>query len=415
MGKLAINGGKKVIEEDNFWYSWPVIDDNDKKMILKVLEEKRFCRLYEGSWAEKFEKKWADYCDTKYCITTGNGTVSLELSLKALGIKPGDKVITTPITFIATASSISEVGAIPVFADIDYETGQISASSIEDKITENTKAVIGVHYGGYPFDIDKVRKVCRKHNLFLIEDCAHAHGTKWKNKHVGGWGHFGSFSFQASKSLASGEGGAIITNYKKYYDKALTLHNIGRILGKPGYYHYYLSSNYRLAELLAGLLLSQFKKLKKQTETKEKNGKWLKENLKKLGVIPLPEDKRITQRGYYFMVFRFEKEEFGGISRDKFLEVINAEGIPFGKGYGLPLYRNPSFSKKYLSEIYPENILKKLHDYENLFLENSEKFCEVQITLSHTILLSPKKKLQKIIDAVEKIRKNISELTSKKG
>ena len=115
------------------------------------------------------------------------------------------------------------------------------------------------------------------------------------------------------------------------------------------------------------------------------------------------------------MVFKFKKEEFGSISRDKFLETINAEGIPFGKGYGIPLYKNPSFSKKYLSEIYPENILKKLPDYENLYLENSEKFCEVQITLSHTILLSPKKKLQKIIDAVEKIKKNIIELTSKKG
>ena len=241
-------------------------------------------KIYEGSWAEKFEKKWADYCDTKYCIATSNGTVSLELSLKVLGINEGDEVITTPITFIATPSSISEVGAIPVFADIDYETGQISATSIEDKITENTKAVIGVHYGGYPFDIDEVRKVCRKHNLFLIEDCAHAHGTKWKNKHIGGWGHFGSFSFQASKSLAGGEGRAIITNYKKFYDKALLIHNIGRIPGKLGYYHYYLSSNYRLAELLAGFLLSQFKKLKKQTETKEKNGEWLKNELKNLGL-----------------------------------------------------------------------------------------------------------------------------------
>lgn len=410
MGTLAINGGKKVIDKPDFWKPWPVIDNYDKKMLLRVLEERRFCRLYPDSWAEKFEKKWASYTGTKYCISTSNGTVSLELSLKALGVKPGDEVITTPITFIATASSISEVGAIPVFADIDYQTGQISPDSIEKNITKNTKAVIGVHYGGYPFDIDKVKKVCKKHNLFLIEDCAHAHGTKWKNKHVGGWGHFGSFSFQASKSLASGEGGAVITNYKKYYDKALTFHNIGRILGRPGYYHYYLSSNYRLAELLAGLLLSQFKKLKKQTEIKEKNGKWLKNELKKLGIEPLPEDKRITQRGYYFMVFKFNKEEFSGIDRDKFLEAIQAEGIPLGKGYGLPLYKNPSFSKKYLSEIYPENILKRLPDYENLNLEMAEKFCEVQITLSHTLLLSPKEKLQKIIDAVEKVKKNIDEV-----
>jgi len=409
MGKLAINGGKKIVDRENFWTSWPIINEDDRKTVLNVLKEKNLCRLYEGSWAERFEKKWASFCDTKYCIATSNGTVSLELSLKALGIKPGDEVITTPVTFIATASSISEAGAVPIFADIDFNTGQIDANSIEENITQRTKAVMGVHYGGYPFDIDKVKNVCKKHNLFLIEDCAHAHGTKWKEKHVGSWGDFGSFSFQASKSLASGEGGAVITNNEKYYDKALTLHNIGRILGKPGYYHYYLSSNYRLAELLAGLLLSQFEKLPEQTKIKEENGNWLKKELASLGIEPLPEDKRITQRGYYFAVFKFNKEEFGGITRDRFLEVINAEGIPFGKAYGLPLYKNPAFTKAYLSEIFPENILRKLPDYEKLHLEMSEKFCEVQLTLLHTILLSPKSKLQKIIDAVEKIKKNIEE------
>jgi len=409
MGKLAINGGKKVVDKENFWTSWPIINEDDRKTVLNVLKEKNLCRLYEGSWAERFEKEWASFCDTKYCIATSNGTVSLELSLKALGIKPGDEIITTPITFIATASSISEVGAVPIFADIDFNTGQIDANSIEENITQNTKAVMGVHYGGYSFDIDKVKNVCKKHNLFLIEDCAHAHGTKWKEKHVGSWGDFGSFSFQASKSLASGEGGAVITNDEKCYDKALTLHNIGRILGKPGYYHYYLSSNYRLAELLAGLLLSQLKKLPEQTKIKEENGKWLKKELTSLGIEPLPEDKRITQRGYYYAVFKFNKEEFSGITRDRFLEIINAEGIPFGKAYGLPLYKNPAFTKEYLSEIYPENILRKLPDYEKLHLEMAENFCEVQLTLLHTILLSPKSKLQKIVNAVKKIKDNIEE------
>ncbi len=409
MRKLAINGGKKVIDEEDFWTSWPIIDEDDKKSVLEVLERKNLCRLYEDSWTEKFEKKWASFCDTKYCIATSNGTVSLQLALKGLGIKPGDEVITTPITFIATASSISEVGAIPVFADIDFNTGQISASSIEENITQNTKAVMGVHYGGYPFDIDRVKEVCNRHNLFLIEDCAHAHGTKWRGQHVGGWGDFGSFSFQESKSLASGEGGAIITNNEKYYNKALTIHNIGRILGKPGYYHYCLSSNYRLAELLAGLLLSQLNRLEEQTQIKEKNGKWLKSELGKLGIEPLPEDERITQRGYYHLVFKFNREEFGGITRDRFLEVINAEGIPFGKAYGFPIYKNPAFSKECLSEIYSENIFKKLPNYEELHLENSENFCEVQLTLMHTVLLSPKNKLQKIIDAVEKVKENIEE------
>ncbi|MCX7917847.1 MAG: DegT/DnrJ/EryC1/StrS family aminotransferase [bacterium] len=410
MGKLAIKGGKKIIEEDDFWGNWPVIENIDKESVLRVLERGGLCRLYRGSWSEEFEKKWAKFTDTKYCIATSNGTVSLELALRALGIKAGDKVITTPVTFIATASCISELGAIPIFVDIDFNTGQISAESIEQNIDKDTKAVIGVHYGGYPFDIDKVKKVCQKYKLFLIEDAAHAHGTKWKGKHVGGFGQFGSFSFQESKSLQSGEGGAVITNNKKLYEEALLIHNIGRVLGKPGYCHYILSSNYRISELCAGLLLSQLTKLKKQTKLKEKNADWLKKNLKELGIEPLPADKRITQRGYYFMVFKFKKEEFGNIARDKFLEAINAEGIPFGKGYGYPLYKNPCFSKKALSKIYPENLLKILPDYENLYIENAEKFCEIQLTLTHRVLLSSKEKLQKIIDAVEKIKNNIHEL-----
>lgn len=410
MGKLAITGGKKIIEKEDFFGKWPKIEDIDKETILKVFERGNFCRLYKGSWSEEFEKKWAKFTDTKYCIATSNGTVSLELALRALGVKAGDKVITTPITFIASVSCISELGAIPIFVDIDFNTGQISAEQIEENIDEDTKGVIGVHYGGYPFDIDKVKMVCKKHKLFLIEDSAHAHGTKWKGKHVGGFGEFGSFSFQESKSLQSGEGGAVITNNKKLYEEALLIHNIGRVLGKPGYCHYILSSNYRIPELCAGLLLSQLTKLKKQTKIKERNADWLKKNLKELGIEPLPEDKRITQRGYYFMVFKFNKELFGGISKDKFLEAINAEGIPFGRGYGYPLYKNPAFTKKALSKIYPESILKALPDYEKLYLENAEKFCEIQLTLTHRVLLSPKEKLQKIIDAVEKIKNNIDEL-----
>lgn len=410
MGKLALTGGKKIIDEKDFWIKWPIIKEKDKKQVLEVLEKGNLCRLYKGSFAERFEKKWSQFTGSKYCITTSNGTVSLQLALKALGVKPQDKVITTPVTFIATASSISELYGIPVFVDIDYNTGQISAESIEEKIDNDTKGVIGVHYGGYPFDLDKVKKVCKKYGLFLIEDCAHAHGTKWKGKHVGNFGEFGSFSFQESKSLQSGEGGCVITNNKKLYEEALLIHNIGRVLGRPGYYHYILSSNYRLSELLAGLLLSQITELNRQTKIKERNGLWLKKNLKELGIEPLPDDKRITQRGYYFMVFKFKREEFGGITRDKFLEAINAEGIPFGKGYGHPLYKNPCFTKRALNKIYPEYILKNLPDYENLYLENSEKFCEIQITLTHRALLLPKEKLQKIVDGVEKVKKNIDEL-----
>jgi len=410
MKKLAINGGEPVVGKKFKWFEWPVFDSSDEKILKEVLQGRRWCRIYKGSWTEKFEKEWAGFHDAKYCIAVSNGTVSLELIMKTLGIKPGDEVIVPAITFIATVSAVSELQAIPVFADVEKDTCQIDASSIEEKITEKTKAIIGVHYGGYPFNIDKVKEICKKYNLYLIEDAAHAHGTEWKGKKVGSFGNFGSFSFQESKSLTSGEGGAVITNDEDLYQQARLIHNIGRVLGEPDYLHYILSSNYRLSEFQSALLLSQLNRLPDQIIIKEKNGEFLKEELEKLGLLPLKKDERITQRGYYFMVLRYQKEEFSGLERDKFLQALRAEGIPVGKGYGIPLYKNPCFKKEFLSKVYQKDILEILPNYENLYLPNSEKICEEQITIPHYILLSSKEKLSLIVEAVKKIKENIKEL-----
>jgi len=376
-----------------------------------VLEGRRWCRIYPNSWAERFEQAFARYHDAQYCLAVANGTVSLELALKSCGIKAGDEVLVPAVTFIATVSAVTEVGATPVFVDIDPETATVSPEAVEAAVTSRTKALIAVHYGGYPCDFDRLLPICEKHGLILIEDAAHAQGTEWKGRKVGAYGAMGSFSFQETKSLASGEGGAVVTDNEELADKARLIHNIGRVVGRPGYAHYVLSSNYRLSEFQAALLLSQLSRLPQWTKVKHENGRWLNRQFRELGGLePLREDERITCRGYYFYILRYDPEQFQGLSRDQFVQAWNAEGVPAHVAYGHPLYRNPAFEPAALRDVWicPSG---SLPDYQNLYLPASEKFCQQQIVLPHPVLLSERADLELVVEAARKIRKYAHEVT----
>ena len=410
MVKLAINGGpseaSELVEKVP---RWPIFDEEDKEAVIEALESRHWCRLYPNSKADLFEKAFAEYHDAKYGIAVSNGTVSLELSLKTAGVGLGDEVLVPAVTFIATASAVTEVGAIPIFVDIDPETATMSPEALEKAITEKTKAVIVVHYGGYPANFDEILPKVKKNNLFLIEDAAHAHGTEWKGRKIGAIGDMGSFSFQESKSLTAGEGGIVLTDHDELAEKARLIHNIGRVLGRPGYEHYILSSNYRLSEIQAALLLSGLRRLPEQVDTKHENGEYLASELKKIGgVEPLKRDPRVTKRGYYFFVIRYDPKEFDGLPRDKFLEALRAEGIPAGKGYGMPLYKQPAFQKERLKGIIPKGV--QVPDYENIYLPAAEEFTAREITLPHQLLLADKEALDLIIRSIEKIKENVDEI-----
>jgi len=410
MSKLAINGGPAEAGALNSRIpEWPVFDDEDKKAIVEVLESRRWCRLYKGSKADLLEKAFAQYQDAKYGIAVSNGTVSLELCLKTLGVGAGDEVIVPAVTFIATASAVTEVGAVPIIVDVDPETAGMSPEALEDAVTEKTKAAIVVHYAGYPVDFDRILPITKKHGLFLIEDAAHAHGTEWRGRKIGAMGDMGSFSFQETKSHASGEGGIVLTDDGELAEKARLIHNIGRVLGRPGYEHYILSSNYRMSEFQAALTLSGLRRLPKLTDTKHENGSYLASRLRKVGgVEPLKEDPRITKRGYYMFVIRYDAEEFSGLPRDSFLEALTAEGVPAGKMYGMPLYRQPAFRKENLRGIIPERNM--VQDYEKLYLPASERYFDQEIILMHQVLLADRESLDLIVNSIEKIKKNVDEL-----
>jgi dTDP-4-amino-4,6-dideoxygalactose transaminase len=410
MAKLALKGGSREAEElRELVPRWPIYDEEDERAVVDVVRSRRWCRLYSGSRAEMFERMFAEYHQAKYGIAVANGTVALELALKTVGVGIGDEVIVPAVTFIATASAVSEVGAIPVFADVDPETAAISAKSIEENVTEKTKAVIGVHYAGYPINFDEILPVVKKHDLFLIEDCAHAHGSEWRGRKVGAIGHMGGFSLQESKTLTAGEGGIVLTNDDGLAEKARLIHNIGRVLGKPGYMHYILSSNYRLSELQAGLLISQMRRLREQVELKHETGEYLASKLKKIGgVEPLKRDERITKRGYYYFVVRYYSEEFQNVPKEKFVAALNAEGVPAGVGYGMPLYRQPAFKGENLKGVFPEGW--KVPNYEGLSLPGAEEYCMREVTLPHQILLGGREAADLIVAAVEKIKENVDEL-----
>lgn len=410
MLKLALNGGAPCAKNLRI-PKWPVWDEEDKKSICNSIDSGKWCRGYSGSKVEHFEQAFAKYHQAKYAVATANGTVSLQLALRAGGIIAGDEVIVPAITFIASAGAITEIGAIPIFVDSDPETLSVSPKAVESAITPRTRAIIAVHYGGYPIDFDAIIPIAKKHNLLLIEDAAHAHGSEWRGRRVGALGDFGSFSFQESKSLTAGEGGIVLTDNEELADKARLVHNIGRVLGKAEYQHFLLASNYRMPEFQGALLSSQMKRLPEQVEHKHKNGEFLAEELTKIGgVKPLKRDHRITKRGYYFFVIKYDESQFAGIPKNKFIEALKAEGVPCYSGYAMPLYKQIAFKKESVRQVLSEK-LGSIPEYEKLYLPVAENFCaKEQITILHSVLLTDRPGIQMIIDSIVKIKENIDEL-----
>lgn len=409
MSLLAINGGPRIAAElDNV--KWPRLNPEDETAVIAALRSFYWGGLGDDNLPNKiFEREFSKYHDAMYGITVANGTLALELSLKAAGVRPGDEVLIPAITFIADATAVISVGAVPVFVDVEPDTCQISVQSIAAAITPKTRAVIVVHYGGYMADLDAILPVAKKHNLIVIEDCAHAQGSAWRGRKAGSWGDFGTFSFQQSKSLSCGEGGIVLTNNKEFYQKALLMMQIGRsqIDGKNVFS--ISASDWRMGGLQAALLLSQFGRFPQETGERNRNGAFLASELSKIpGLKPLKQDPRITQSGYYFLVMDFDEKEFG-CSRQKFMEAMQAEGVTrIMPGFQRPLYKEPAFSKERLRPLLHESI--EIPDYNQISLPNSEKWGDRQVTIMHQYLLGDGTETGLVLEAIRKVKENSAEL-----
>jgi dTDP-4-amino-4,6-dideoxygalactose transaminase len=394
MEKLAILGGDPVRKKP--FAQFPVYDDQELRALQEVLES-RIWGGYHPKVAE-FESAFADFHDSRFGITAANGTVTLETALAAAGIQAGDEVIVPPISFIATATAVLRVGAIPVFIDIDGDTCNLNPARVNEAITERTRAIIPVHFAGQPADMDALMEIAGQHNLIVIEDCAHAHGARWRGKSIGSFGDFGSFSFQASKNLTAGEGGFLTTNNEELAEIARSICNQGRKTGGAWYEHFRLGTNYRLTGWQAAILLTQLARLPGQLETRTENARYLNEQLAGMDLISLPAvDERVTRHSYYLYLIRLDLRRFPGLTKDKFVEALTAEGIPCSAGYPHPLYKNKVFN-----------------DYKLIVKDcpEAERMCADTFWLSHEIMLSQPGEIQDVVSAFAKISEGIDKIAN---
>ncbi|MBQ7320892.1 MAG: aminotransferase class V-fold PLP-dependent enzyme [Clostridia bacterium] len=331
---LAIQGGTPIRTEK--YPAWPRVTDADRSILSAVVLEGE---MHSGKYRRAFEERFAADCGVKHCFAVANGTVSLELILRAYGIGAGDEVILPPYTFVATLSSIVFAGATPVFADIARGNYLLDPRVLEEKITPRTRAVVAVAVAGCPPMLDELEEICRRHGVRLIVDAAQAVGAAWRDRRICACGDVASISCQNTKNLTCGEGGLITTNDDVLAEKLACILGGG---AKDGVY-ITVGQDHGISEYQAAILTSQYGKLGGEILLREKNAAYLAGRLKELDFVKSASyDPRITCHAFHLYLMRFEREVLAerGITRRQFLKAMNAEGIPVSAGY-MPLYTFP--------------------------------------------------------------------------
>jgi dTDP-4-amino-4,6-dideoxygalactose transaminase len=316
-------------------------DETELAALKRVLERPRWGY---GEEVSAFENEFAAFQGAPYCVSCTSGTTALEVSLRALGVRPGDEVIVPAYTFIATASAALAVGAVPSFVDVD-ESWCMDPAAAEAAITERSKVIIPVHFSGCMADMDRLLPLAESHGLKVLEDACHAWGTQWDGRGAGTLGHCGVFSFQASKNMTAGEGGAIVTTDEELARQAGAITNTGRVEGESYNVHTRPGTNARMSEFGAALLRAQLTRMEEQTRIREENAGRLTEALREIeGLTPQAGTGRETRRSYHLYCLRIDPESFG-CTRAQFCAAAQAEGLPTGAGYTLPLYEQPMFTE----------------------------------------------------------------------
>lgn len=412
MKQLAINGGIPVRTEP--FPEWPIRDEHERKAVQNVIEGGKW-GYPEWEYVPRFEHHFAVYHDAKFGICFNSGTSALMGALWAAGVQAGDEVVLPAYTFIATAGAVIQLGALPVFADIESTTFHLDARSVDEHISPRTKAVIAVHIGGRSADMSRLQGVCEYHSLALIEDAAQAWGAEWQSKRIGALGDAGVFSFQSSKNITSGEGGIVLTNDEKLAQYCRSFCNCGRREDKPQYKHYYIGGNYRMTELQAAVLAAQFERYPNQLSIRQKNAAYLNTELAKIdGIVPINVDENVTSNAYHLFLIRYKRDYFDDVSKSRFIQALQAEGVPAHPGYTLPIYKQPVFVERLFGARGKQDTTHP--DYGNLHLPETENVCsEEGIWLTQNVLLGTKKDMQDIVEAFQKIKNNIQELSKVKN
>lgn len=407
--KPAVLGGRPV--RTTPFTRWPIWSEADENAVIPVLRSGVWSR---AGVVEEAEERFAELVGSKRCLTTTNGTNALITSVFSCEIGAADEVITTPYTFIASIHPILLANALPVFADIDPETWQIDPDKIEEKITSKTVAILPVHITGGVCHMDRIMQIARKHNLRVIEDACEAHLGEWQGTKVGSIGDLGCFSFQNGKSLTCGEGGAILGDDDALMDRCHSFHNMGRPYGSfmadsPG--HPLVSTKCRLSEFQASVLITQMEHVEKQADHRHENASYLSKKLLEIpGIVPRSDYPEVSLPAYYYFGFRYKKEEFGGLSRERFMKALQAEGIPCSESLGvitrgLPMHRekviDAALSSKTFRRIYSSS---EISDYrDSLHCPLADVLCNETVGFQGRMLLGSRSDMDDIVDAVAKV------------
>lgn len=401
MSQLAIIGGEPVRPPKKPWPAWPVPTERALELITEVVRS--------GVWSFDGPKEWelshqfADFSGIHYCLTVANGTVAIQLALEALGIGAYDEVIVPGLTWQATAAACLDVNAVPILVDVDPDTYCLDVAAAEAAITSRTKAVIVVHLYGAMADMDALLNLTRRHDLKLIEDCAHQHGSQWRGQCVGGLGNVGAFSLQQSKILTSGEGGLNTTNNWDLFQTLYSLRNCGRPFqeGSPTLQ----SGNYRLTEMQAALLLAQMEQLEERIYRREENARHLDARLSQVtGIRPMKRHAQVTRQSYYCYAFRYDTQTWDGMPVAVFRRALSAEvGLRVASTNeplnNCSLYRPHTKPRHKISDDYWAAI-----DPRRFELPAAEHaYAEEGVLILHPFLLADRDEIDQVAQAVEKL------------
>lgn len=408
--KPAVLGGTPV--HTGGWTPWPQWRESWEPKVLEVL---RSCRWFRGNPGPvyDFEAAYAKLLGAKRCVATASGTTALLTAMYVLGVDAGDEVIVSPYTFIASYNTILMHKALPVFADTDPETFTVDPASLESRITDRTRAIMPVHIYGLPCDMDPINAIAREHKLAVVEDACQAWLAEYRGKKCGVLGDLGCFSFQESKHIPSGEGGAIVGDSEELLDRCWSFHNCGRSYGSfRGSGCFARGTNFRMQHFQAAILLQEIDKLIEETRIRRENADYLTSKLKEIpGIrtVRVPEGARPV---WHLYPFRYDSKAFQGLPRGKFIQALGAEGVPCWGGY----------SEQYNEGIIDEAIgsrgfrrlfgAERLKAYRESFAElrGNRELCETSVCMFQNMLLGSRKDMDDIVEAIEKIRAHAGEI-----
>jgi dTDP-4-amino-4,6-dideoxygalactose transaminase len=405
---LALNGGTPVRTKP--YPTWPQTAEVDEEYIIKSVRSHKWCTLDKGNFIPQFEQAWKERTGAAGCVMTPCGTHALQMALELLDIGPGDEVLVSPYTYIATVDAIMMGYSLPVFVDVDLETFTMDPADIEHRINENTRAILPVHIHGNAANMDEILPIAQKRNLSVVEDACQGQLVEWHGKKLGTLGTIGCFSFQESKIIPGGEAGALVSMDQELIDKAYCFRDFGS--DQKGHGGYIMRGfKYRISDFAAAILMAQLTRLDATRAVREKHAAYLTDGLKKNipGLIPQAGYPPCTRRNYYVFGMRYDAEHFSGMTRKKFVEAMHAEGIPMGGGgsRATVLNKQPFIERSLNSRGFQRNFsAQRLERYraENN-CPNNDKLAETSVRLDQEVLIAGKEDVDDILEAAAKVQK----------